>query len=73
MERRAQVQSYVNQTEMTSEMNLQCYYVALVERHFRSKKTVNMNFLLTSLSETTIADAFLYKGNVWAHDQLSAL
>jgi len=37
MERRAQVQSYVNQTELTSELNLQCNYFALVERHFRSK------------------------------------
>jgi len=32
-----------------------------------------MNFLLISLSVTTIADAFLHKGNVWAHDRLSAL
>jgi len=37
MERREQVLSYVNQTELTSELNLQCNYVAHVERHFRSK------------------------------------
>jgi len=36
-ERRAQVQSYVNQTELTSELNIQCNYFILVERHFRSK------------------------------------
>jgi len=29
--------NYVNQTELTSEMNLQCNYFALVERHFPSK------------------------------------
>jgi len=34
---RAQVQSYVSQTELTSKLNLQRNYVALVERHFRSK------------------------------------
>jgi len=34
---RGQVQSYVNQTEQTSELNLQCDYFTLVERHFRSK------------------------------------
>ena len=38
MERLAQLQSYVNQTELTSELNLQCNYLAHVERHFRSKK-----------------------------------
>jgi len=37
------MQSYVNQTELTSELNLQRNYVTLVERHFRSKKTANMN------------------------------
>jgi len=37
MERREQVQSYVSQTELTSELNLQCNYFALVERYFRSK------------------------------------
>jgi len=46
MEHRAQVQSYVNQTELTSELNLYCSYFALVEQHFRSKnnleKAVNM-------------------------------
>jgi len=36
-ERRAQVQSYVNQIELTSELNLICNYFALVERNFRSK------------------------------------
>jgi len=36
-ERRAQVQSYVNQTELTSEVNLQKSCFTLVERHFRSK------------------------------------
>jgi len=35
--RRAQVQSYINQTELTSELNLQYNYFTLVERHFRSK------------------------------------
>jgi len=33
---RAQVQSFVNQTEITSELNLQCNYSIRVERHFRS-------------------------------------
>ena len=37
------------------------------------EKTVNMNRLLIWLPVTTIADAFLHKGNVWAHDQLSTL
>jgi len=37
------------------------------------EKTVNINFLLISLSVITIADAFLHKCNVWTHDQLSAL
>ena len=36
------------------------------------EKTANMNWLLISLSVTTIADTFLHKGKVWAHDQLSA-
>ena len=36
-ERRAQVQSCVNQTELTSELSLKCNYFALVERNFRSK------------------------------------
>jgi len=35
-ERRAQAQSYVNQIELTSELNLKCNYFALVE-HFSSK------------------------------------
>jgi len=33
----AQVQSCVNQSELTSELNLQCNCFTLVERHFRSK------------------------------------
>jgi len=37
MERRPQVQGYLNQTELTSELSLQCNYFALVERQFRSK------------------------------------
>jgi len=39
MEIRAQVQIYVNQTEMTSglNLNLQCNYFTPVERHFCSK------------------------------------
>jgi len=36
-ERRAQVQSYVNQTELASECNLKCNYFTFVERNFRSK------------------------------------
>jgi len=39
MEIRAQVQSYVSQTELTSELNLQCNYFTLVERHFRRRTT----------------------------------
>jgi len=38
-ERRAQVQSYVNQTEMTSELNLLRNYFTRVERHFHSKNS----------------------------------
>jgi len=45
----------------------------LVRRRTDLEKTVNMNWLLISLSVTTIADAFLRKGNVCVHDQLSAL
>jgi len=37
MKMRAQVQSYVNQTELASELNLQCNYFTPVEQHFRSK------------------------------------
>ena len=37
------------------------------------EKTVKMNFLLISLAVTTIADAFVHKGNVWAHDSIPAL
>jgi len=32
-----ELQSYVNQTELTSELNLQCNNFTLVERHFRWK------------------------------------
>jgi len=34
---RAQMQSYVIQTELISELNLHCTQFTLVERHFRSK------------------------------------
>ena len=44
-----------------------------VRRTTYLEKTVETNFLLISLAVTTIADAFVYKGNVWANDQLSAL
>jgi len=37
MEMRKQVQSYVNQTELTSKLNLQRNYFTLVEQHFLSK------------------------------------
>jgi len=37
MERRVQVQSYVNQIELTSELGLQCNYFAHVEQHFHLK------------------------------------
>jgi len=37
------------------------------------EKFANMNFLAFSHSLTRSTDVFLYKGNVWAHDQLSAL
>jgi len=36
-------------------------------------RKLHLNSLLISLSVTTNADAFLHKGNVWAHDQLSPL
>ena len=36
-ERRVQGQSYVNQTELTNELNVQGNYFIRVERHFRSK------------------------------------
>jgi len=35
----AQVQSYVNQTELTSELSLQCNYFNFVERRFYSKNS----------------------------------
>ena len=45
-----------------------------VRRTTDLEKTFNMNWLLISLSVTTISDAFLHKGNVWAHYyQLSPL
>jgi len=44
---------------------------AFVRRTTDLEKTVNINWLLIWLSVTTIADA--HKGNVWAHDQPSAL
>jgi len=34
---RAQVQIYVNQTELISDLNFQCNYFTFVKRHFRSK------------------------------------
>jgi len=37
MERRAQVQSNVNQTKLASQLKLQCNDFTLVERHFHSK------------------------------------
>jgi len=39
MERRVQVQSYVNQTELTSERNSQCKHFTLVERLFIRRTT----------------------------------
>ena len=36
---RVQVQIYVNQAEITSELHLQCNYFTRVERHFRSKNS----------------------------------
>jgi len=44
-----------------------------VRRTTDLEKTFNMNWLLISFSVTTISDAFLHKGNVWAHYQLSQL
>jgi len=44
MERRAQVQSYVIQTELTSELNLQCNYFTFVGRTTDMEKTANMNW-----------------------------
>jgi len=37
MEQREQVQSYASQTELTSDLNIQCNYFALAERYFLSK------------------------------------
>jgi len=69
-----QVQSYVNQTELTSELNLQHNLPLLqgtfIQRTIDLEKTANMNWFY-SLSLTANADTFLYKGNLWAYDQLS--
>ena len=70
-----QVQSYFNQTELTSELwNWTCNAITsltlngtVVPRTTDLEKTVNMNWLPFSLSVTTIIDAFLYDGNVWMH------
>ena len=73
-ELRTQVQSYVNQTELTSKLNLQysspLLHGSFIQRTTDLEKTANMNWFY-SLSLTTSADTFLYKGNVWAHDKLS--
>ena len=62
------------------EMNLQCNYFeslllndTFVRRTTDLEKTANMNWLPFSLWVTTCADALLFKGYVWAHDQLFAL
>jgi len=67
-----QEQSYVNQTELTSEFNLQCNYSkslslndTFVRRTTDLEKTANMIWLSFSLSLTTSADTFLY-GNAGA-------
>jgi len=44
-----------------------------VRRATDLEKTANMNFLPFLHSLTTSTDVFLYKGNVWAHDEQSAL
>jgi len=69
-----------NRPDKRIELTMHLQYFALVERRFCSKhnwidleKTANMNWLLFSLSIATSADAFLHIGNVWAHDQISAL
>jgi len=55
---------YVNQTELTSELNLQRNYFTFVEGNFFRKATdlekiANMNWLLISLLVITSADGFL--------------
>ena len=75
---RVQVQSHVNQSEITSEFNLQCNYSLVlngtfVRRTGNLEKTVTWTEIHFSLSVTTHADAFLCKGNIWGHDQLSTL
>ena len=78
-ERRVQMQSYVNQNEMTSELWSWTYKAmaslllngTFVGRTTDLEKTVNMNWLPFSLSVTTSIDAFLYEGNVWAHVNFS--
>jgi len=74
-ERPAQMQSYVNQTVLTSKLNLNAITLlmlndAFVRRTTDLEKTVNINWLFISLSVTTIADAFLHKSDIWAHYQL---
>ena len=72
----AQVRSYVNQTELASELNLQCNYFTLVEKTFVRRRTglvetAWMKWLVFSLSITTSAECSCIK-NAWAHDQLSS-
>jgi len=75
LERRVQVQSYVNQNEMASELWNWTYNAitslalngTFVRRTTDLEKTLNMNWLPFSLSVNTIADEFLFEGNVWAH------
>jgi len=71
MEWRAQVQSYVSKrTELPMQLLHSCWTALSFEEQLTWRK-LHMNWLLISLSVTTNADAFLHKGNVWAHDQLS--
>jgi len=56
------------QTEITLVLN-----GTFVRRASDLEKTANMNFLPYSHSLTRSTDVFLYKGNIWAHDQLFAL
>ena len=78
MEVRAQVQSYVIQDEMKTELKLQCNYFTLVERHFRWKndwlgeKCQHELVTFLAFAITTSAGAFLFKSDVWAHDHLLA-
>ena len=78
MERRTQVQRYINWTKVTSELNFQCNHFTLVERHFLRRttdleQTFNMNWLPSWLAVSTSTDAFLHIGNVWVQCQLSQL